>query len=163
MTSHTPIQSTFGERSTAEEVAAGIEPAGRRAIVTGASSGIGTETARVPADRGAAVTLAVSFTARVLARAASVSSRRSPQSAARGPAARPDGHSHDGVVAPAKPYHPVPTAHGTSVNASTCRGLTARKWRWSSVAITSSPRRSASATTDARVHGPVQPGRNHPA
>ncbi len=53
------IQSPFGERSTAEEVTAGIDLAGRRAIVTGASSGIGTETARVLADRGAAVTLAV--------------------------------------------------------------------------------------------------------
>jgi NAD(P)-dependent dehydrogenase (short-subunit alcohol dehydrogenase family) len=59
MTKQTPLQSPFGERSTAEEVAAGIELAGRRAIVTGASSGIGTETARVLADRGATVTLAV--------------------------------------------------------------------------------------------------------
>ena len=59
MTTQTPIQSPFGERSTAEEVAAGIDLAGRRAIVTGASSGIGAETARVLADRGAAVTLAV--------------------------------------------------------------------------------------------------------
>ena len=59
MTTKTPIESPFGERSTAEEVAAGIELAGRRAIVTGASSGIGIETARVLADRGAAVTLAV--------------------------------------------------------------------------------------------------------
>jgi NAD(P)-dependent dehydrogenase (short-subunit alcohol dehydrogenase family) len=59
MTAQTPIQSPFGERSTAEEVAAGIDLAGKRAIVTGASSGIGTETARVLADRGAAVTLAV--------------------------------------------------------------------------------------------------------
>ena len=58
-TTQTPIQSPFGERSTAEEVAAGVDLAGRRAIVTGASSGIGTETARVLADRGAAVTLAV--------------------------------------------------------------------------------------------------------
>jgi NAD(P)-dependent dehydrogenase (short-subunit alcohol dehydrogenase family) len=59
MTTQTPIQSPFGERSAAEEVAAGIDLAGRRAIVTGASSGIGTETACVLADRGAAVTLAV--------------------------------------------------------------------------------------------------------
>jgi NAD(P)-dependent dehydrogenase (short-subunit alcohol dehydrogenase family) len=59
MTTQTPIQSPFGEHSTAEEVAAGLDLAGRRAIVTGASSGIGTETARVLADRGAAVTLAV--------------------------------------------------------------------------------------------------------
>jgi NAD(P)-dependent dehydrogenase (short-subunit alcohol dehydrogenase family) len=53
------IQSSFGERSTADEVAAGIDLSGRRAIVTGASSGIGIETARVLADRGADVTLAV--------------------------------------------------------------------------------------------------------
>jgi NAD(P)-dependent dehydrogenase (short-subunit alcohol dehydrogenase family) len=59
MTTQTPIQSPFGEHSTADEVAAGIDLAGRHAIVTGASSGIGAETARVLADRGAAVTLAV--------------------------------------------------------------------------------------------------------
>jgi NAD(P)-dependent dehydrogenase (short-subunit alcohol dehydrogenase family) len=59
MSTQTPVQSPFGERSTAEEVAAGIELVGRRAIVTGAASGIGTETARVLAERGAAVTLAV--------------------------------------------------------------------------------------------------------
>ena len=52
---HTP----FGEQSTAREVAAEIDLSGRRAIVTGGSSGIGVETARVLADRGAAVTLAV--------------------------------------------------------------------------------------------------------
>lgn len=40
-------------------MAAGIDLTGKRAIVTGASSGIGTETARVLAARGAAVTLAV--------------------------------------------------------------------------------------------------------
>jgi NAD(P)-dependent dehydrogenase (short-subunit alcohol dehydrogenase family) len=59
MTTQTAFESPFGERSTADEVAAGIDLAGRRAIVTGASSGIETETARVLADRGAAVTLAV--------------------------------------------------------------------------------------------------------
>jgi NAD(P)-dependent dehydrogenase (short-subunit alcohol dehydrogenase family) len=53
------IQSPFGEHSTADEVAAGIDLSGRRSIVTGASSGIGLETARVLADRGADVTLAV--------------------------------------------------------------------------------------------------------
>ena len=41
------------------EVAAGIDLSGRRAIVTGGSSGIGVETARTLADAGAEVTLAV--------------------------------------------------------------------------------------------------------
>jgi NAD(P)-dependent dehydrogenase (short-subunit alcohol dehydrogenase family) len=53
------VNTPFGEHSTAQEIAAGIDLSGRRAIVTGASSGIGVETARVLADRGAAVTLAV--------------------------------------------------------------------------------------------------------
>ena len=45
--------------STAAEVIAGVDLSGKRAIVTGASSGIGVETARAVADAGAAVTLAV--------------------------------------------------------------------------------------------------------
>jgi NAD(P)-dependent dehydrogenase (short-subunit alcohol dehydrogenase family) len=49
----------FGFASTAAEVIAGIDLSGKRAIVTGASSGIGVETARALADAGAAVTLAV--------------------------------------------------------------------------------------------------------
>ena len=56
------VNTPFGEHSTAQEVAGGIDLSGRRAIVTGASSGIGVETARVLADRGAAVTLAVRAT-----------------------------------------------------------------------------------------------------
>jgi NAD(P)-dependent dehydrogenase (short-subunit alcohol dehydrogenase family) len=59
MSTRTPVQTPFGEHSTADEIAAGIDLSGSRAIVTGASSGIGVETARVLADRGAAVTLAV--------------------------------------------------------------------------------------------------------
>jgi NAD(P)-dependent dehydrogenase (short-subunit alcohol dehydrogenase family) len=58
-TIHTP----FGFESTAAEVAAGIDLRGKRAIVTGASSGIGIETARVLAGAGAEVTLAVRDTA----------------------------------------------------------------------------------------------------
>ena len=52
---HTP----FGFDSTAAEVIEGIDLSGKRAIVTGASSGIGVETARALASAGAEVTLAV--------------------------------------------------------------------------------------------------------
>jgi NAD(P)-dependent dehydrogenase (short-subunit alcohol dehydrogenase family) len=53
------VRTRFGFRSTAAEVAAGIDLTGKRAIVTGGSSGIGTETARTLAGAGAQVTLAV--------------------------------------------------------------------------------------------------------
>jgi hypothetical protein len=53
------IQTPFGFHSTAAEVAEGIDLSGRRAIVTGGSSGIGVETARALASAGAEVTLAV--------------------------------------------------------------------------------------------------------
>ncbi|EPS64916.1 hypothetical protein M569_09862, partial [Genlisea aurea] len=49
----------FSAASTAEEVTEGIDASGLTAIVTGASSGIGSETARVLALRGAAVVLAI--------------------------------------------------------------------------------------------------------
>jgi NAD(P)-dependent dehydrogenase (short-subunit alcohol dehydrogenase family) len=55
----TQDQNIFGATSTAAEVVAGISLAGKRAIVTGASSGIGMETARALASAGAEVTLAV--------------------------------------------------------------------------------------------------------
>lgn len=55
----TRITTPFGTRSTAAEVAAGIDLSGRRVIVTGAPSGIGIETARALALTGADVTLAV--------------------------------------------------------------------------------------------------------
>ncbi len=51
--------SPFGFASTAEEVVAGLDLTGKRAIVTGAASGIGVETARALANAGATVTLAV--------------------------------------------------------------------------------------------------------
>jgi NAD(P)-dependent dehydrogenase (short-subunit alcohol dehydrogenase family) len=53
------IATPFGFASTAAEVAEGIDLAGTRAIVTGAASGIGVETARALAGAGAEVTLAV--------------------------------------------------------------------------------------------------------
>jgi NAD(P)-dependent dehydrogenase (short-subunit alcohol dehydrogenase family) len=53
------ITTPFGATSTAAEVIAGVDLTGRHAIVTGASSGIGVETARALAAAGARVTLAV--------------------------------------------------------------------------------------------------------
>lgn len=52
------ITSPFDATSTADEVSAGIDLTGRRAVVTGAASGIGVETARTLARRGAEVTIA---------------------------------------------------------------------------------------------------------
>src|SRR5215216_1336121 len=54
---------TYGFETTAAEVAGGIDLSGKRAIVTGGSSGIGVETARALAGTGAEVTLAVRDTA----------------------------------------------------------------------------------------------------
>ncbi|EXB93850.1 Short-chain dehydrogenase TIC 32 [Morus notabilis] len=51
--------SGFSSSSTAEEVTQGIDANGLTAIVTGASSGIGTETTRVLALRGVRVIMAV--------------------------------------------------------------------------------------------------------
>jgi len=53
------ITTPFTEDSTAAEVIAGVDLTGKRAIVTGASSGLGVETARALASAGAEVTLAV--------------------------------------------------------------------------------------------------------
>ncbi|GAA2996249.1 hypothetical protein GCM10010519_31570 [Streptomyces lactacystinicus] len=53
------IATRYGFASTAAEVAHDVDLTGRRALVTGASSGLGAQTARVLAGRGAAVTLAV--------------------------------------------------------------------------------------------------------
>jgi NAD(P)-dependent dehydrogenase (short-subunit alcohol dehydrogenase family) len=55
----TRIETQFGFSSTAAEVAEGVDLHGKRAIVTGGSSGLGFETARALASTGADVTLAV--------------------------------------------------------------------------------------------------------
>jgi len=59
MTMTSRITTPFGAESTAAEVIAGMDLSGRRAIVTGASSGIGVATARALASANAEVTLAV--------------------------------------------------------------------------------------------------------
>ena len=53
------ITTRFNATTTATEAAAGLDLSGTRAVVTGASSGIGLESARVLAAAGANVTLAV--------------------------------------------------------------------------------------------------------
>jgi NAD(P)-dependent dehydrogenase (short-subunit alcohol dehydrogenase family) len=63
MMTQRPLTTRFDGSSTAEEVVASVDLHGVRAVVTGASSGIGAETARVLAMGGADVTLAVRDTA----------------------------------------------------------------------------------------------------
>ncbi|WP_405774705.1 SDR family NAD(P)-dependent oxidoreductase [Streptomyces sp. NBC_00859] len=57
------ITTSFNAESTAMQVIDGVDLTGKRAIVTGASSGLGVETARALASAGAEVTLAVRDTA----------------------------------------------------------------------------------------------------
>lgn len=52
------ITTPFGADSTADEVIAGVDLTGHRAIVTGGASGLGRETARALASAGAEVTIA---------------------------------------------------------------------------------------------------------
>jgi len=75
------ITTTFGAGSTAAEVARAVELNGRQAIVTGGSSGLGAETARVLAAAGATVTLAVRDAAAgavVAERIAAATGRKAP-------------------------------------------------------------------------------------
>ncbi|MFF4749319.1 SDR family NAD(P)-dependent oxidoreductase [Streptomyces sp. NPDC002514] len=54
----TLFSTPFGMRATASEVLAGVDLTGRRMIVTGGASGLGTETVRALAGAGARVTIA---------------------------------------------------------------------------------------------------------
>lgn len=63
-----PVTTPFGAQSTAAEVIAGVDLTGRRAVVTGATGGLGRETARALASAGAEVTV----TGRTLEAAATV-------------------------------------------------------------------------------------------
>ena len=58
------VTTPFGFDTTAADVIDGVDLTGRTAVVTGASSGIGVETARTLAAAGASVTLAVRDTSR---------------------------------------------------------------------------------------------------
>ncbi len=54
-----PITTPFDGTSTTDDVIAGVHLTGKRAVITGASSGLGAEAARALASTGAEVTLAV--------------------------------------------------------------------------------------------------------
>lgn len=55
MTPQAPINSPFGYRSTAEEVAKGIDLSGKNVLVTGGYSGLGKETVRALSGAGASI------------------------------------------------------------------------------------------------------------
>ena len=57
-TRHTSTNSGFGATSTTDDVLQGIDLAGRRFLVTGSSGGLGLETSRALASRGATVVMA---------------------------------------------------------------------------------------------------------
>jgi NAD(P)-dependent dehydrogenase (short-subunit alcohol dehydrogenase family) len=68
----TRVTSPYGYRSTAMDVVAGHDLSGRFAIVTGATSGIGLETARALAAAGASTTIAARDPAKAEAAAADI-------------------------------------------------------------------------------------------
>jgi NAD(P)-dependent dehydrogenase (short-subunit alcohol dehydrogenase family) len=73
-----PSKSEFGKRSTSEEVTAGMDLSGMAALVTGCNSGLGLETMRVLALRGAHVIGAARTLAKAEAACASVEGTTTP-------------------------------------------------------------------------------------
>jgi NAD(P)-dependent dehydrogenase (short-subunit alcohol dehydrogenase family) len=71
------MSNLFGSKSTADEVLRGISLTGKRVLITGASSGIGRETARVLVAHGATVVGAVRDLAEAEAATASIRSAAS--------------------------------------------------------------------------------------
>lgn len=73
-----PTMSAFGKTSTAEEVTMGMDLAGRTALVTGCNSGLGLETMRVLALRGAHVIGAARTAEKAKEACASVEGKTTP-------------------------------------------------------------------------------------
>ena len=63
---------TFSSKSTTDDVLAGIDLSGKLALVTGASSGLGVETARALASKGARVVMAARDVAKIEQQAAAI-------------------------------------------------------------------------------------------
>jgi NAD(P)-dependent dehydrogenase (short-subunit alcohol dehydrogenase family) len=66
---------TFDMKSTTDQVLEGIDLSGKLALVTGASSGLGVETSRVLAAKGARVVMAARDVAKIEQAAASISAK----------------------------------------------------------------------------------------
>ena len=73
-----PTMSKFGKRSTAEDVTAGMDLTGKTALVTGCNSGLGLETMRVLALRGAHVIGAARTEEKAATACASVEGKTTP-------------------------------------------------------------------------------------
>lgn len=71
---HSPTNSGFGATSTTNDVLADIDLAGRRFLVTGSSGGLGLETSRALASRGATVVMAARDSTKNSAAAATIES-----------------------------------------------------------------------------------------